>query len=89
MDFVSGLAVYFMLWWVVIFTVLPFGGNTPPEEIETGHATSAPANPRIKQKFIATTIISAVLWVIIEMIVLSDVISFYDMADILWKQQEH
>lgn len=88
MDLVSGLAVYFMLWWVVIFTVLPFGGNKPPEDVEEGHATSAPANPRLKQKFIATTVISAVLWVIIDLIVISDVISFYDMADALWKKHE-
>lgn len=88
MGLVSGIAVYFMLWWVVIFAVLPFGGNKPPEDIEEGHATSAPANPRIKQKFIATTIISAVLWVVIDQLVRADVFSFYDMADKLWKKHE-
>jgi len=86
MGWVSGVAVYFIMWWVVLFAVLPWGGNRPPADVEEGHATSAPANPRIKQKFIATTLISAVLWIILELIIRAEVVSFYDLADELWQR---
>lgn len=60
---VTGIVVYLVIWWLVFFCVLPWG-NKPPEHIEVGHATSAPANPRLWLKFGITTGIAAVLFVI-------------------------
>ena len=45
-----------------------------------GNAPSAPANPRLKQKFIATAVVAAIIWIIIEVLIVSDVISFHDAA---------
>lgn len=63
MDFVSGLAVYLIFWWLVLFTTLPVG-NQPidQEDIDKGHAPSAPKKPRILIKMAATTMISGVLF---------------------------
>ena len=73
MTIVGGLAIYFVLWWLVLFTVLPWGATSHHElgqEIEAGHAASAPINPHLLPKFLATTLISAVLlfagWGVIE-----------------------
>lgn len=52
--------VFILVWWVVIFAVLPFG-NKAPEEKVIGHASSAPANPRLMKKFLWTTAISIVI----------------------------
>ena len=46
MDTVSAVVVYILLWWWVLFMVLPFGAKAP-DTIEAGHASSAPARPRI------------------------------------------
>ena len=43
MSWVTGLAVYFIVWWVVLFTVLPWGVH-PPATPEPGNAPSAPEN---------------------------------------------
>lgn len=60
MDFVTPIFVFILVWWVVIFAVLPFG-NKAVENPQVGNAASAPANPRIKQKIMWTTVISIIL----------------------------
>lgn len=60
MGWVTWLAIYFTVWWVVLFAVLPFGAH-PPAEVEQGMATSAPARPMLMRKFLWTTAIAAVL----------------------------
>lgn len=79
MNWVTGIVVYFLIWWVVIFAVLPWGVERDqggPEVTGPG----APAIPRIKEKFLATTFISAVIWGIIALLIESDLISFRDWA---------
>jgi len=75
MDFVSGIVVYILLWWWSFLMSLPFGLKVP-DEVKSGHASSAPANPFIKQKLIAATVISSVLFVIVYFVIESGLISF-------------
>lgn len=75
MSIYIGITVYLVTWWIVIFAVLPWG-NQPPAEVEQGHATSAPAKPRLVLKFIVTTVISAVIWVLIDQAVRHGLVSF-------------
>ncbi|MFM9842872.1 MAG: DUF1467 family protein [Dongiaceae bacterium] len=56
-----GLFIFLLIWWTVLFTVLPWG-NRAPEKVEPGHAPSAPENPRLLLKAIVTTGISLVIW---------------------------
>jgi predicted secreted protein len=67
MTLVAGIAIYFVLWWLVLFTVLPWGSSSAHElgeEAQAGHAASAPVNPRLVAKFVATTLIAAVLFAV-------------------------
>lgn len=41
--------------------MLPLGGNQPPENVEIGHADSAPKSPKLKIKIIGATILSIIL----------------------------
>ena len=79
MGWATGIAIYFTIWWVVIFAVLPWGVR-PPDHFETGHASGAPDNPQLGRKALITTVISAVIWLAIELIVRSDLISFREMV---------
>lgn len=60
----SGLAIYFVLWWVVLFAVLPFGVRSQHEagEGEPGTDPGAPVAARMLPKLIWTTIVSGVLF---------------------------
>ena len=55
------IAIYFVVWWVVLFAVLPWGMRTQEEEgnVTLGTPASAPANPRLLQKAVWTSIVSA------------------------------
>lgn len=79
MNLTSGLFVYFVTYWTVLFCVLPWGNQAEVNPV-VGNAPSAPANPRLKQKFIATGVVAAVIWVIIEVLIVSNVINFHDAA---------
>jgi predicted secreted protein len=75
MTWVQGSVAYVVIWWVVIFAVLPFGIR-PTEEGDIGHAAGAPANPRLWFKAGVTTLVAAVLWVGLFLLVKSDLLSF-------------
>ena len=68
MDFVSGIVVFILLWWWVFLMSLPFGIKTP-DDIEIGHATSAPEKPMIRQKVMVSTAIALVLFAIVYWII--------------------
>jgi predicted secreted protein len=75
MNWFTGSAVFLILWFLVLFMVLPWGVRVP-DEPEPGHATSAPANPRLGLKVVITTAIAGVLWFVVDWIIANDIISF-------------
>ncbi len=72
MGIVSGIVAFLLIWWTLLFTVLPFSLRRD----ETGK----PDDPRIKEKFLITTGITVAVWCVIYLLISSNVISFYDMA---------
>jgi predicted secreted protein len=61
-----GVAVYFTIWWVVLFAVLPFGVRNATEAPTTtvrGADPGAPVKAHLALKALATTLISGVLFV--------------------------
>ena len=64
MTVASALAIYFVVWWVVLFVVLPFGVRSQHEEGGGAPGTDpgAPIMARMGPKLIWTTVISAVFY---------------------------
>lgn len=84
MSWATGLMIYAVLWWMVLFMVLPFGVRTAEEageDSEPGHAASAPVRPRLWWKALATTIISAVIFGICYGLIAGGVIDFRSYLD--------
>ena len=75
MGLVSGIVVYVIVWWLVLFMVLPWGIRQP-DEPEVGHQLGAPQAPRMWTKALVTTVIAAVIWVGIDIFIVADVYSF-------------
>ena len=59
-----GLAIYFTMWWVVLFAVLPFGVRSQHEEtsFQAGTDPGAPVKPHLLIKVGVTTLVSGVLF---------------------------
>jgi len=79
MGWVSGISVLFIVWWTVLFVVLPWG-NRPDEEPPPGAMPGAPAQPRLWRKVMVTTALAVVVWLVIYGIIESGLVSFRDMA---------
>lgn len=65
MSLIFGIAIYFVLWWVLLFAVLPFGVRTSEEAGEAHNpaiAESAPHKPLLLWKVLATTIVSGIVF---------------------------
>jgi predicted secreted protein len=79
MGWATGIAVYIVVWFICLFTVLPYGADRAANPLP-GTVESAPDNPRLRLKFLVTTGIAAFVWLIIYALVRSDIVSFHDMA---------
>jgi len=80
---VSAIVVFIMIWWTVIFCVLPFGvSTTHEEEGEDGEyiAPGAPKNINIKKKFMITTVISIIIWIAVYFFIESNIIDIREIA---------
>ena len=60
-EFLKGFLIYVIIWWIVVFTILPIGIRKP-DKVEKGHAEGAPQNPQILKKFIIKKTKYIVLW---------------------------
>jgi predicted secreted protein len=75
MAWVTGIIVYVLVWWITLFAVLPLW-VTPAEPDDPGHAAGAPQRPRLLLKMAITTVISALIWLAIYLLVRSPWLSF-------------
>jgi predicted secreted protein len=73
MDWFGTAVVFTIVWWLILFMVLPFGA-APPDEVEPGMATSAPAKPRIVLKLLITTVLAALVTALISWLMQSGLI---------------
>jgi predicted secreted protein len=62
MNWFTGLVLYVLIWWTVLFAVLPFGTRPITEADEHTGWRGAPENPRLGIKLVATTLVAGVIW---------------------------
>jgi len=60
----TAFAIYFVLWWIVLFLTLPFGVRSQHEDGEGAPGTDpgAPIVTHMGRKLIWTTVISAIIF---------------------------
>ena len=61
----GGIALYFVIWWILLFAVLPFGIRSQAEsgEVVAGSEPGAPSAPALREKAIWTTLLAAIVLV--------------------------
>ncbi len=61
MSWFTGVVVYLVIWWTMLFAVLPWGIKRN-ENPEAGHDPGAPLRPQLIKKFVWTSLVAAVIW---------------------------
>jgi predicted secreted protein len=84
MSWLSIFAIYFILWWVVLFAMLPFGLKTQEEdgEVTLGTVPSAPKGAHMLGAVIRTTLVSGVIFAVFYVAVVYFGFSFNDIPRI-------
>jgi predicted secreted protein len=64
MPVTTAVAIFFLIWWVVLFAVLPWGVRSQSErgEVAPGTDPGAPAVPHLGRKLVWTTLVSAAIF---------------------------
>jgi predicted secreted protein len=64
MPITTAVAIFFLIWWVVLFAVLPWGIRSQHEggEIAPGTDPGAPAIPHLWRKLLWTTLVAALIF---------------------------
>jgi len=80
MDFVTGLVVYLLIWWITLFAILPLGitGQAENGEIVAGTESGAPVIANVKSKAWTTTVASAIIWLTLFAVLEFQLISLND-----------
>jgi predicted secreted protein len=64
MSLSFAIAIYLVIWWTVLFAVLPIGVRTQGEDgaVVPGTPESAPTRPRLVRVAVITTLVSALVF---------------------------
>ncbi|HKU94856.1 MAG TPA: DUF1467 family protein [Vineibacter sp.] len=63
MNVYTSILVFAVIWWTVIFAILPIGVRRA-ENLTRGSDQGAPERPDLKRKALITTAITVVLWLL-------------------------
>ncbi len=67
MDPVFAVSTYLVVWWTVLFAVLPLGARSHHDAgipVPGGGEPGSPVNPNLKRKFVTTTWVAAIVWLL-------------------------
>ena len=78
MGITGSIIVYVLIWWIIFFSVLPIGIQSNKEAFKEqieGIDPGAPKNPKIAKKFLITTIITSIIFIVIYYLVKIDLLN--------------
>ena len=79
----TAIAIYFLIWWVVLFAVLPWGVRSQGEGGVPGTDPGAPLLPRIKAKLAWTTVVATVIFALCAVVYVYRLVTLDDLAALM------
>lgn len=85
MNPISAFAIFFIIWWVTLFTILPVGLRTQADtgEIVPGTHESAPAKPRFAFVIGLTTLVSCAIFAAFYWFAITKGLRFDDLSQFI------
>jgi predicted secreted protein len=77
MKWTSAVAIYFIIWWLMLFLVLPFGVKNAAEAgelVEGGNDAGAPSAHGLAWKALVTTLLATVVYAVVYWALVSNVL---------------
>ncbi len=72
----TGAVLFVLIWWTVLFAVLPLGQQPESEADPVSGFRGLPKAPRIGRVMVITTLVSVVVWISLALLIRSDWLSF-------------
>jgi predicted secreted protein len=81
MSTTTAIAIYFIIWWLALFVVLPWGARSQHEagDISPGTEPGAPALPRIAAKLLWTTVVASLVFSLLYVVYVYRLVTFEDL----------
>ena len=76
MDWFTAFVVFLLVWWTLLFAVLPFWTRPRAEADETTGWRGVPERPMMLRKILVTTAVAIVVWAVIMLVIRSPYLSF-------------
>lgn len=76
MTWFTGCVVYVLIWWIVLFAVLPVGVRPAAGADPQSGWRGLPQAPRLWRVVLVTTLIAGFVWLCADLLISSDWISF-------------
>ena len=83
MSITTSIAIYFLIWWVVLFAVLPWGVRPQGAEGAPGTDPGAPLVPRLGAKLLWTTAVATLVFGAGALVYDRGLVSLDDLAELL------
>ena len=82
MKLTSAIAIYFIVWWVTLFVILPLRIKNAAETgtaVEEGHDAGAPVVHGLAWKALLTTIVASVVFAVLYYLLANDILQNLDL----------
>jgi predicted secreted protein len=76
MNWFTAIVLYVLIWWTVLFAVLPIGTSPVAGPDPATGWRGVPQRPRMLRKVVVTTLVSAVVWAGCYVLITSGWVSF-------------
>jgi predicted secreted protein len=76
----TAIAIYFLIWWLTLFVVLPWGVSSQYEDGAPGTDPGAPRVHNIAMKLVWTTVVSGIIFAVLAVIHVNGWITLDDLA---------
>jgi len=85
MSLATAIAIYFIIWWTVLFAVLPWGVRSQQDSgpVAPGTDPGAPSIPKLGRKLIWTTVVAGVVFAVWYVVYTYRLIPLDDLAAML------
>lgn len=87
MAITTAIAIYFLIWWVVLFAVLPWGVRAQGDDAVPGTDPGAPTVPRLAMRLIWTTVVATVVFAALAVVYINGWVTLDSLAALMGMPQ--